>query len=267
MWTRCRFCRVTRRPRDAFAIGASRLVGYRVRLSEPWAGQVGEICMPLDSLRVVAQPDTFLRIARARPISAIGELIWNSLDAEASEVSVYFDQGVLGLAGILVEDDGLGFTPMEATEYFAKLGGSWKKPGARTKNGIRILHGSQGQGRYKALSLGRSVRWTYLYDGSDGIYEFALSILGDNPSEVRITDAVKSKRAKTGCIVEIREPQKQFRSLDSENTIIELTELFATYLSDYPGNQGGLRWTADRSRKGDYKPVCSAGAGGEADLG
>jgi len=118
-----------------------------------------------ETLKVIAQPDTFLRIARSRPLSAIAELIWNSLDVDAEEVIVYFDENDVSLRGIIVEDYGLGATPEDAKEFFSKLGGSWKRPGAKTKKG-RVLHGSQGHGRYKALSLGRSVTWTFFYKQS-----------------------------------------------------------------------------------------------------
>src|SRR5262249_11932864 len=115
-----------------------------------------------------------------------------------------------------------------------RLGGSWKKPGARTPKHGRVLHGSQGQGRYKALSVGRSITWTYYYREGDQVFEFTLGILGDDPSEVRYGEPRKSERDRTGCIVEIREPVRQFRNLDNEEAILELTELFAIYLSDYP---------------------------------
>jgi Histidine kinase-, DNA gyrase B-, and HSP90-like ATPase len=187
-----------------------------------------------ETIKVVAQRDAFLRIARARPLNAIAELIWNSLDADANDVTVYFDETDLGLDGIVVEDDGLGATPEEAREFFRRLGGSWKKPGARTVKHARALHGNQGQGRYKALSIGRSITWTYFYHKGSEIFEFALNILGDNPSEVRSSEPQRSKRDRTGCIVSIREPIRQFRNLSNEESILELTELFAIYLSDYP---------------------------------
>jgi hypothetical protein len=187
-----------------------------------------------DTIKVVAQRDAFLRIARARPLSAIAELIWNSLDADANNVTVYFDTAEFGLRSAIVEDDGQGATPDEAKEFFRRLGGSWKKAGARTPKHGRVLHGSQGQGRYKALSIGRSIKWTYYYANGEEVYEFTLSILGDDPSEVRYSEPKKSERDRNGCIVEIQEPIRQFKNLDNEEAILELTELFAIYLSDYP---------------------------------
>ncbi|MXQ10943.1 ATP-binding protein [Microvirga makkahensis] len=190
--------------------------------------------MAAQRLKVVAQPDTFHRIARARPLSAIAELIWNSLDADATEVTVYFDETDIALNAIVIEDNGVGATPDEAKDFFGKLGGSWKKPGARTKTHGRVLHGNLGQGRYKALSVGRSVSWKFFYESDGSIYEFTLDVLSDDPSEVRTSEPVPSSRTMTGCIVKIGEPHKQFRNLDGEQAASELTELFAMYLADYP---------------------------------
>lgn len=190
--------------------------------------------MTTKSIKVVAQADTFHRIAKARPLSALAELVWNSLDADATDVRVYFVSAPLGLQGIVVEDNGLGATPGEAADFFRKLGGSWKKPGAKTKLHTRAIHGSQGQGRYKALSLGRVVTWRYFYQTEEGIFEFSLEILADNPSEVRPSEPKPSDRPTTGCIVHIQEPWKQFKGLDGEQSAAELTEQFAIYLADYP---------------------------------
>jgi hypothetical protein len=78
------------------------------------------------------------------------------------------------------------------------------------------LHGSQGQGRYKALSIGRSIAWTYYYPHGEAIFEFTISILGDDPSQVRYSEPQLSKRDRTGCVVEIREPIRQFKNLNNE---------------------------------------------------
>lgn len=191
--------------------------------------------MATTPIKVVAQADTFRRISRSRPLSAIGELIWNSLDADATSVTVYFDQSELaGLKGVIVEDDGNGMTPTEAKEYFSKLGGSWKRLGAQTKKHKRALHGNLGQGRYKALSIGAWVTWRFFYQVEDGLREFTVEILDADPSEIRIGDPTPTKHDKPGCIVTIREPHKQFRNLDGDAAIAELTEVLAVYLADYP---------------------------------
>ena len=206
--------------------------------------------MESDTIKVVAQRDAFLRIARARPLTALAELIWNSLDADANNVTVYFDSTELGLHGAIIEDDGLGAAPDEAKEFFRRLGGSWKKPGARTVKHGRVLHGSQGQGRYKALSIGRSIKWTYYYQNGDDILEFTLSILGDDPSEVRYSEPKKSDRDRTGCVVEINQISKYAASIEKDGRFAVREGVVWRYwvISDTLDEMG--KWEAEKDLTG-----------------
>ena len=64
---------------------------------------------------------------------------------------------------IAVRDNGLGIPYQDAPALFTHLGGSWKKPGARTKTKGRLLHGYEGRGRFKAFALGRVTEWHVTY--------------------------------------------------------------------------------------------------------
>ena len=81
------------------------------------------------SYTVEVQPDFLERQAKARPVQAIAELIWNGLDADAARVDVQLEFGELGMTKIVVRDDGLGIPHDEAPDLFTRLGGSWKTPG------------------------------------------------------------------------------------------------------------------------------------------
>jgi DNA mismatch repair ATPase MutL len=61
-------------------------------------------------------------------------MVWNSLDADAENVSVAFRLNPLGgLEEIIVKDDGTGIPfDTESEHHFAALGGSWKARVART---------------------------------------------------------------------------------------------------------------------------------------
>jgi hypothetical protein len=63
------------------------------------------------------------------------------------------------LEAIRVTDNGSGIIPAEAGSLFANLGGSWKRGTRRSKGEKRLLHGQEGKGRLRALSLGRVVDW------------------------------------------------------------------------------------------------------------
>ena len=76
---------------------------------------------------VEVQPDFLEKITRAKPVQALAELIWNGLDADASQVAVSFDYNdIETLSEITIRDNGGGIPRIDAPEFFCRLGGSWK---------------------------------------------------------------------------------------------------------------------------------------------
>ena len=78
----------------------------------------------------------------ARPLDAIAELVWNGVDADATEVRVAFQDALAGdaLELIRVVDNGTGMRPIIAEQVFKNLGGSWKTTKALSDR-KRALHG------------------------------------------------------------------------------------------------------------------------------
>jgi hypothetical protein len=185
---------------------------------------------------VSVQRDHVERLARARrPVSALAELIWNSLDADAKSVRVELEREIAkGITKITVTDDGLGITGLEAVEGFTKLGGSWKRLRTETKGERRALHGKEGKGRFAAFVLGSDVKWDSVADGPSaqvhlvirGRLDDLLNFEGDEPTAVE-----GDLRGTTVSIVNVSEAAN---SLDSMAARSELTELFAFYLKKYP---------------------------------
>src|SRR4051812_13530673 len=120
------------------------------------------------TIDVSAKQDFWHRLCRTRPLRAICEIVWNSLDADASNVSVNFRvNGLGGLEEIVLTDDGDGIPlPMEGEHVFAALGGSHKARQTRTEH-KRIVHGKFGEGRFRAFSLGEIVAWETVYLDQD----------------------------------------------------------------------------------------------------
>ncbi len=59
---------------------------------------------------VEVQPDFLERQAKAQPIAAVAELIWNGLDADATAITVDLEDDQLGgLRRIIVTDNGAAF--------------------------------------------------------------------------------------------------------------------------------------------------------------
>ncbi len=183
---------------------------------------------------VEAQEDFLEQLTRASPLQAVAELIWNGLDADATRIEISPEQSVLGLTGIVVRDDGHGIKYEEARDLFRRLGGSWKRPGGRTRQRGRILHGYEGRGRLKALALGRVADWHVTYDAEDDSRRsYTISLIANRVREGEISEEQESSASETGVEVRISEPYKDFRSLRLESATQELTEVFALYLKDY----------------------------------
>lgn len=207
------------------------------------------------SYHVEIQPDFLERITRAKPIQALAELIWNSLDADAKSVDVRFEYNELGaMSAIVVTDDGLGIPFKEAPDLFRRLGGSWKKPGATTKTEGRFLHGQDGRGRFKAFALGRIAEWDVAYAKRTGLFAFKVIMNANNIRDFRISDELEAPADRScGVSLTISEPHKDYRAFSSESGIQELTEIFALYLADYRG----VSITIDGNRLDPQKVIAS----------
>jgi hypothetical protein len=184
---------------------------------------------------VEVQPDFLKKITGAKPVQALAELIWNGLDADASEVSVSFDYNELDtLSHVIVRDNGTGIPRDKAPEYFRRLGGSWKRPGAATQGG-RFLHGQEGRGRFKAFAIGDYAAWSVVYEKDGKLWAYKITMSAADIRHVSISDESEAAPSATrGVTLTITEPRKDFTTFVSEAGLHSLTEVFALYLADYP---------------------------------
>jgi hypothetical protein len=84
---------------------------------------------------------TYPRQAKAQPIQALAELIWNALDADATAVNIDFEHDAIGgMSKIVVTDNGHGIPRAEAPQLFKNLGGSWAAMSKR----ITVSQGMRG---------------------------------------------------------------------------------------------------------------------------
>ncbi|MDB6001461.1 MAG: hypothetical protein JWP52_3160 [Rhizobacter sp.] len=190
--------------------------------------------MAIQQYPVEVQADHLEKITRAKPVQALSELIWNGLDADANRVSVSFEHNAIGtLDRVTVRDNGLGLPRSEAPECFRKLGGSWKKFRSITPSG-RNLHGQEGRGRFKAFAIGTHADWEVTYEQNDRLWTYTISMSSNDIGNVAISDELEAKQgSEHGVTLVITNPLKDFRALDGDAALYELTEIFALYLSDY----------------------------------
>lgn len=189
-------------------------------------------------LSLEVHQDHIERLARARrPTLALAELIWNSLDADASRVTVTFEQDLVhGVTAIRVEDNGTGISEVDATVGFSSLGGSWKARRNVTRKDGRALHGSEGKGRLHVFALGTEATWTSRAEAMAGeVRQLTIDMHVDRAKAPTVSDVVPVSTGEgTGTEVLIRGVLESANALLKPSAREELEELFAIYLRQYP---------------------------------
>lgn len=183
------------------------------------------------------EKDHIESLTKASGITALAELLWNSLDADADEIRVEYKPTKLGgYEYIKIVDNGHGLTYEKAQDVFSRLGGSEKKLKTQSPNG-RQYHGKEGKGRYKGLALGDFVKFTSNYQSNGSTSEFTVTIDRNQLSRTEISDLKQKPKAetKTGFTVEIGNVnvKNADNALKPENRK-ELEEKFASYWISYP---------------------------------
>jgi len=187
------------------------------------------------TITVQVKEDHLETLARTKPMTALAELIWNALDAEASHVRVEFIENELeGLDTIRIVDDGQGLHYDDAFIVFQNLGGSWKRRISRTTERRRVLHGKYGKGRFRAFSLGNRVSWTTVYEEAGNRYGYSITGDAAELGAFSVTDARGAIGQPTGMVVEITNLADSAQVLRGVKALEEVTETFALYLKQYP---------------------------------
>ena len=157
--------------------------------------------MTARTFEIQVQDDHLERIAQTRkPLLALAELIWNTVDADATHIDLTLVEDDLdGLKAIRVADNGHGIPFAEAEGLFSRPGGSWKQSRFHSNGRKRILHGKEGKGRFRAFSLGRVVDWgVCAADHADKLQSYRISMLKDHLRRVGITEAVQVTEGSMG---------------------------------------------------------------------
>ncbi|MBX3178022.1 MAG: ATP-binding protein [Candidatus Hydrogenedentes bacterium] len=190
----------------------------------------------MKTITVQVREDHLETVARTKPMTAIAELIWNALDAEATEVNVSFQMNELdGLEAIHIIDNGTGLHYDDGILVFQSLGGSWKRPNGRTHELRRELHGKYGKGRFRAFTLGQRVTWHSIYAEAGDRYKFSISGAAGRLGEFQVSNPKGAPESHTGMTVEMLDPPLECGVLLGVKALQEITDIFALYLRQYPG--------------------------------
>lgn len=183
---------------------------------------------------VQAQADHIESMFKASPLSALEELVWNALDADAHEVKIDLITNALGaVEAVRVTDDGTGIDILQADSTFGSLGGSWKRGKSETEKSQRRLHGRHGRGRFKAFSLGHHVEWRTTMRAGNEMLSYRIWGDADRPGIFEL-DSTKDGPV-NGTEVFITNVRANCDSLlEASETVQNLAAKFALYLKSYP---------------------------------
>lgn len=189
------------------------------------------------NIDIGVEPDHIDSITRASGKTAISELIWNALDADASEVKIdYSLNNLKNIEQIKITDNGHGLDYQKAKQIFAKLGGSEKKQTRVSPKG-RHYHGKEGKGRYKSLALGDLVKFNSVFKSGAFYKEYTITLDRNHLSYSKFSElkTLPKNQHQSGVQVIID-------NLHQENAIQatevksrkELEQTFASYWINYP---------------------------------
>ena len=191
----------------------------------------------MKTITVQAKADHIASLANATPLSAIEELVWNALDADAREVKVDLVTNPLGAVdAVRVSDDGAGIDIARVDDTFGSLGGSWKRADGVTHGLHRRLHGRRGRGRFKAFAIGLNCEWRTTLSTPDGLKSYILAGDAANPGVFSLDET--SPGPGTGTEVYITNVRPSADVLTDAGAVVSaLAATFAVYLKAYPAVQ------------------------------
>lgn len=187
----------------------------------------------MTDLYLEAGEDHVERLAHENdPVRAVVELIWNAVDAEATEIDVVLEKDQWdAVTKVAVTDNGHGIDREDLASTFGRIGGSWKRLTAKTKNGKRGLHGKRGEGRLRAFALGCRVAWvSYSVDVTGQLQR--VEITGSTSRRhVFPTDSKPAAGVPTGTTVTAwNDSQRSLAVLETSQTLSVLRSHFAPVL-------------------------------------
>ncbi|WP_176068300.1 ATP-binding protein [Piscinibacter koreensis] len=188
-------------------------------------------------IHVEAQADHLESLARGRPVTALAELVWNALDADADRIRIGITDNDLGNPVVIeITDNGSGISLSEAERAFGNLGGSWKREQRVTQRAHKKMHGRDGKGRFKAFALGHRVEWDTVFLGDDDqAQHYAIKGSSDRLQDFEIGAPSPAPNGRgRGTRVRITGIQDSLGVLSRDGSAPrQLAEVFALYLRNY----------------------------------
>jgi histidine kinase/DNA gyrase B/HSP90-like ATPase len=187
-------------------------------------------------LDIKPESDFLRTLTSSTGSNAITELIWNSLDADSTNIYVESKKNAINnYDSIVIKDDGHGISYKDSESIFSSIGGSIKLKKSESPDG-RIYHGKLGRGRYKSLALGSEVIYNTTYkQEKDSFWTYNINLNLNNIRKVEISDEVRGNEFSKGTTVTIKDvnSEKAEQAFSSEE-IDTYIQTFILYKLKYP---------------------------------
>ena len=109
--------------------------------------------------RLQVERDHIKKLASAKPIQAVAELIWNAVDADATRIDLEIDSDDVAMRAVTIRDDGHGIPHADVEAIFGKLGrfveGPWQS--VEDKGPHPPWQGGEGSLQSASLRAGRGL--------------------------------------------------------------------------------------------------------------
>lgn len=169
-------------------------------------------------------------------VGALAELVWNSIDADATDIQVEWTENeMMGIETITVKDNGHGILwDEEAADHaFMTVGDSEKHTVAHQSPGGRILHGRFGKGRLRAMALGGQISWktTFAKTPKTRMGYVIKTTVGEATLEV---SRLKKTQRSTGTLATVSLVSEKGNALEKNELLKRFSLIFSEHLSLYP---------------------------------
>ena len=156
-------------------------------------------------------------VERTTAVHAITELIWNALDAEATQIDIAVSTNAMGAATeVIIRDDGHGMAPQDLEAYFLTEGDSHKKAKRFSDLLRRPLHGQFGRGRLLVYAIAETVTWNTIAHADGGFRCSRVEATRNRPAGFEILDPIVTDASPgTTVTLRLRDTQKAAQIGDS----------------------------------------------------
>lgn len=179
------------------------------------------------------------RSSRKKPLDALNEIIWNSLDADANNVYISTSSKAVNntdlfIDEVKIQDDGVGLNYKNVSAAIECYGNS-PKSGLPSSISGRPLHGKLGEGRYSSFSIGNYVLWHSNFLEDEEIKGFDITFRNGD-LDVDVNDPISEDNNSTGLSVTISNLTDEAKNIFCDNEKIKSSILkeFCAYLVPFP---------------------------------